>query len=444
MKKIILKYKLFLIFLFISVLASLQSTSLNSVLHIPLPLCRVFTALTYLPFILFILWKLICDIKERKFGLSNILFYAFALYYAVITVFRFFNHMEIKENLYYSVILFGSLSMCMQIVAGRLPVSSRDMVSNFTAIAIYMVLFRLINRLILQDYIYPPPININLTSGVSALLIPVLLDACCKKEISKKELWICSLTVVASLVVIGTTGSRAIFMLTLPVLAVMTVSKIKTGMVVKRILPIILASVVIVGAMAVLDIGRVRYSLYRETTIHFFVDKAPSGGSTDTPDTPDDTDESHINSTQSMAIEQTNNSDNMRAVLVNWGINQIKQNFLFGTGDVEYVYHITETYAVMQSSHNFLIESLICYGAVGTVLLLALFASLIFETKFFRRKGVFHDLFCLIVTMAFFFAFGMVQPIIYSYIMAPVFAWILAYYTQRINNLEMKQYDTAK
>ena len=466
MKKLLLKYKLFLIYLFISVWAAPQSTVVNEVLHFPLILNRLFTVLSYLPFILFILWKVICDLKERKIVLSDILFYTLALYYVAVSIYRILNHMEVKENLYYSIIMFGSLAMCMQITAGKLPISNRDLIDNVIAVGIFLTLFRFTDRLVLRHYLAHPAINVNITTGVTALIIPLLFDACCEKEITKKQLLIRTLTLLASLVVIATTGSRSIFLLSILILIVMIVFRLKTGMIVKRILPVVFCSVVIVGAMAAMNIGEVRYSLYRETTLSFFSDKedAPANNSGTTTTEPADNsgttttepadnngtttteppaevppqNSGNVNHVQDSANQQTNRSDKMRSDLVKMGIEQIKLNPLFGTGDVEYPYGINETYAPMQSSHNFIIESLICYGAVGTALLLMLLASLVFETKLIKRAGVFHDMFALIMTMAFFFGFGMVQPIVYNYLVTPLFAWIFAYYKQSINGMEMK------
>ena len=363
MKQKFLKYRLFLIFLFISIWAALQSTDVNQALHLPLMLTRLPTLLSYLPFILFILWKVICDLKERKIVLSDILYYAFGLYYVAVSVYRILNHMEVKENLYYSIIMFGSLAMCMQITAGRLSISNRDLIDNVIAVGIFVVLFRFTDRLVLQHYLAHPAINVNITTGVTALIIPFLFDACCEKEITKKQLLIRTLTLLASLVVIATTGSRSIFLLSILILIVMIVFRLKTGMIVKRILPVVFCSVVIVGAMAAMDIGDVRYSLYRETTLSFFSDKedepADNSGTTTTepPVEVPPQNSGNVNQVQDSANQQTNRSDQMRSDLVKMGIEQIKLNPLFGTGDVEYRYRINETYAPMQSSHNFIIES---------------------------------------------------------------------------------------
>jgi O-antigen ligase len=127
------------------------------------------------------------------------------------------------------------------------------------------------------------------------------------------------------------------------------------------------------------------------------------------------------------AQEQIEASNWMRKLLVQKGLEEVEANPWFGTGNVVYFYRLGENNIVRQSSHNFLIEAIICYGLVGLAMIAALFVTLLIEAKLFAKRVLrrWNDVVTLLLTMAFFFAFGMVQPTVFDVLMCPLFLMIV-------------------
>lgn len=445
MKKILNEYKLFFVFLFISLWSSLHSSGVNRAFALPMTLNRIFTLLMYLPFILFITWKLLSDIQQRKLSPASWVYYGFAAYYALVSGYRLLNGMEVKESLYYSLLLFGSLAMYFQIRAGHMKMTRQEYLGNFLAIGSFMILFRLVDRLVFRLFLPDAPINVNLTTGVNAILIPVLVEALCDRNTPKKQRLFSAAVLIGSYAVIWTSGSRAIFTLIAVITGVLLLVRItdKAGLI--RLGAVLLCAAAIVGSMAAADIGRTRYFLVREMNLVIPaapVQTSPTDGTAESPSQ----DLTQGSSIQAATQEQISASDGMRADLINMGIEQIKLNPLFGTGDVLYPYAMSETYIPTQSSHNFIIESLICYGIIGTALLAVLFLMLIVDAHIFSKDNqlLWREKLSLLLTLVFFFGFAMVQPTVFSQFLCPVFAWLLASYHDDLNNPKGIIYETKQ
>ena len=88
-----------LIFLVHIVLNALSSHWVQELIHSPMSIVRIMTVFIYLPFFAFILCKFISDIKDKVlFNRINLIYYLFCAYYAIVSVWRFFNHGEVKET----------------------------------------------------------------------------------------------------------------------------------------------------------------------------------------------------------------------------------------------------------------------------------------------------------------------------------------------------------
>ncbi len=472
MKKI--QNKVFLLFfIYLAVVVSLRSTYVIEAFPVMEKFSKISTVLSYLPFVLAVGYKLISDamrIKATFSKVSNWIFYGFALYYLALCVYRLTHDMEVKENLYFSIIFFGAIAIFMLLRSGKIPMSKKELDKNLVGIAVFFIVYRLIFVLIGAHFIQKSPINVNLTSGVIALLLPFLGNRLTDPELDKKKALLLWTVVVAGFVVIATTGARALFLLTMVnVAAMLLLTLIRRKGVLKMVTAIAVGCVIVV-TLALGNVGQVRYSVYRQTGIDFdtirltFQTKKPTQPTEATdpptvpteaptqeptaPEQPTEPGETQLpteipigqtpEQDKAAAQEQINSSNRMRRHLVQYGIKKAKQNPWFGNGDVMYWYQITEEYGFMQSAHNFLVEGIICYGLIGMAMVAALFIALLAEAKLFTKRSLrrWSDTAALVLTAVFYFAFGFVQPTVFDTFICPLFVLAMA---ACINKLETER-----
>lgn len=421
------KYKILLSFIFMTMCLTLTTTWVVEKLNIPTLFTRGLTVLVYAPFIGAILWKLIGDIwalfKKQKPDILSCLYYLFALYYAGLCVWRFLSGMEIKENLYYTLVLVGSVAIFSQLQKGRLSVEKGEITHNLTAIAIYLVAYRLLYAFIFADFFQKQPINTNLVTGSLGLLLPLLLISLCDKNGDKQQHKMAAIAVFGSLIVIVTTGARAIFLLSILSVVVVVLCNLINWKGLVRVGAVLIAVACTVSMLAAINYGSVRYALYRETGLNV---SSLFGTTQELPAPPED--DIVENEIQNQAQDQIKQSDNMRGDLVEWGIAEIKKNPVFGTGDVLFRYMITAERGFMQSSHNFLIETIICYGIIGLVLIAALFLWMLWKTGLLHIKNwrKWRNAVGALLVVIYYFAFGFVQPTVYAPMICSLFVILLA------------------
>ena len=433
--KQIRKNQFLILFIYLAVFLTLSSTWLNEVIPFSDIYLKIFTVLVYMPFVAAIIWKLWADLKDiRKTVKSfiNCIYYLFAVYYMIVTVYRFVNGMEVKENLYYSLIFFGAIAFYLMLCAGTIKLSKRELANNLLLISAFFILYRLMYCLFGARFFGNQPININLTSGVTALLLPYIGSLLADNKQSNCKKLLIWAVFCGSGIVVASTGARAIFILTVFNITILIATHLLDKPAVTRIISGALAGCFVVVMLAAMNVGEVRYSLYRQTGI------GPSmwGGSGDTSTTETSGENSSTatgthkdpNNNQNAAQNQINASDRMRRDLLQRGIEQVKQNPLLGSGDVEYYYQVSEKYGFKQSSHNFIIETLICYGGIGLLMIAILFFAIIKETKLFAKATgkMWRHKIVLIQTLGFYFAFGLVQPVVFDSLICLLFVLIVA------------------
>jgi hypothetical protein len=447
----------FWFYVYLSILATLRSTYVMEVIPIPMTLSRILTVAVYVPFVLAVGYKLFTDARDIKGAfkkVSNWIFYAFALYYLALCVYRYTNQMEVKENLYYSIIFFGAIAIFMLLQNGKLKLPKQELEKNLLWIAVFFIVYRLAYVLIGARFFERSPINVNLNTGVLALLLPFLGNQLTDLALSKKKTLVLWSVVVASIAVIATTGARALFLLTMVNVAAMLVIALIRRKGVLKMVTAIAAGVVIVVSLALMNVGEVRYNVYRQTGIDFSAIRntfevkkptqataattpsaAPTQTPTEAPTAPAVTEKptdapigQSPEQDKEAAKEQIHYSDRMRRHLVQFGIKKAKENPWFGNGDVMYWYQITEKYGFMQSAHNFLVEGIICYGIIGMTMIAALFISLLAEAKLFAKIALrrWNYTAALGLTALFYFAFGFVQPTVFDMFICPLFVLAVA------------------
>ncbi|MBE6933671.1 MAG: hypothetical protein E7462_01265 [Ruminococcaceae bacterium] len=413
------KYTLSILFIYISVFVALGSTSLDEQLKFPDRALQIFAIMLYLPFLLLILWKIASDLKCFRVTGFNILYYLFGAYYVLLTAYRFGTGAEVKEGFYYSVVLFGVLALYALITEQKLKLDHDMFRKNLLIIVSYFVAIKVIFTFIEGRLIGNPPVNNLYSTSLLVILLPFLIDTMRHGNTrrTKVSCVMLSLTVVMMLVC----SSRAVVLLGLAVLAGLFLLYIKNWLVVKRVLVGVSAALVIVVVMTVLNVGVVRYSLVREfnslSAVISLEDATATVPGEDRPLDPSD------------ALEQINRSDTMRSDLMKTGLAEVWKNPIFGTGDLYYTYDLG--YKTMeQTAHNFLIESIVCYGLVGTAMIALLLLAIFRQCGLFRKGSLKNWRVWLYIPMVtiYFFAFGMVQPSVFNTLVCPIFVVAVTYY----------------
>ena len=485
MLSFIKKHSLFLVFILLTVFSSFSSTWITIALTIPSLVSKILTVFVYSPFIAAIIWKLIDDIsnlKTKKIDSLFLLYYIFAAYYGILTIYRFATGAEVKENMYYTLVLLGSIAIFSLIHSNRLSVTKESLCFDLVGIVIYLVLYWLWYYYIGSSTFLNQPINSNLLSGSLGLLLPFLLSVICDKNTPKYFVFISAVAAVLSIAIIVATGARAIFFLSAFTIVVILFCSLFSKKCFLRIFGVVACSVILVAILVATNSWNIRYALYRETGIAFsassLADTTPSDvqettniassesqsqvsthvsttdssvsdpvtvappatdppaaepvttapPATDPPATePVTTAPPTSNPVQDAALDQIGRSDYMRSVLVSWGMDEIYKNPFFGTGNVTFLYVLNAERAVEQSSHNFIIETIICYGLIGLVLLAALVSIIVIKTGIFSKDSASQWLYKISVglTIIYYLALGLVQPTVYAPMICLLFMLLL-------------------
>ena len=415
------KYGIFLLFIDIILWTTMASTPLTEQLGTPVILLQIFSALLYFPFGVIILWKLVQDLRDLRKNWLNGIYYLFAAYYCVLTVIRFINGMEAKESIYYAVVIIGSLALYLQIHDGRLAMDREAYSLNFRWILIFMIGYKIIATILatgafgIPRIIGNPPVNNLYSTSVLTILLPFMVDSLRKQK--ENKITVEAILLYLAIILMATCLSRAIFFLSALVLAGLFVVKITDFVLVKRTAIVVLCAVLTVGVLAAADVGNVRYALYREIGLF----GAPAVDPTDPSETvPDDKED---------VYEQIERSDDMRSELLKLGIAEAGKNPLFGTGDLYYTYDLG--YKTMeQTAHNFLVEAIVSFGAVGTLMLAAILLLILKNCGLLAgalRKNWQDRIYCM-AAICYYFVFGLVQPSVFNTLLCPVFLVVLAYY----------------
>lgn len=424
------KRKVFWFFFYLIFLVSASAKVIITRFTLPLSSVRILTSLMYAPFAAAILWNLLCDIKRPRKNIIAGLYYLFAIYYGCLFVYRLFTHMEVKENFYFSIILFGSLALYQQIWSGRLCITKKDFEENFIMLAMFLIAYRIVYSVAFSKIIKPQPLNAIISTSMLLMLLPLMVSYIHKN--SDKSIWVLLsyLGICAGIVLTVTTSSRMLFLLmiiTLISLLLLYIGKRRTF---RKLLGTVGCSALIVVIMFSLNVGTVRYAVYRECggLIKTVADYLPDIGpvpDTDVTDTPPAGRPQQDVEVIQQSQAQIQASDTGRVFLVNSGLEQVRANPWFGTGDVMY---FDGTYT--QSPHNFILETLVCYGVIGLIILGMLFIAIILQMKIFPRKN--RDLWIytgsVILVMFCFFGISFVQMTAYNCIMCSLFFVLLAYY----------------
>lgn len=423
------KYALVFLFIYISLWTALASTPMNEVIAFPTVANQLFSLLLYVPFLAVILWKLWSDLKNFKLHFVNIVYYLFAFYYVALSAYRLVTGMEVKESVYHAVTLLGAFALFLQIYDGHYRISGEDFNRNLLGIGIFMAVLKLIISFLEGGFFSLSPLNNLYSTSVLVMLLPVLFAGFREHKGVRGVLYWGTFSVSVLLIMIC--SSRAITLLSIGILGVLMLFTLCKIADLGKFLSAILCAAILVGLMGVCNIGLVRRSLYREFGVRWPVSStAVQDPENEEMESPEMSDEELM---QTVIDAQINNSDNMRAELLQRGIREFKKSPIFGTGDLYYTYDMG--YKTMeQTAHNFLVECLVCYGIIGTLMIAALVTGMLIGCGLFKKFkwAEINNRVYLLLSMFHYFALGCVQPSVFNTFLCPLFALLLAYYGRLI------------
>ena len=164
-------------------------------------------------------------------------------------------------------------------------------------------------------------------------------------------------------------------------------------------LPILLAVVCIIGVCNLPQFTIARNSVLRATMLDRYFEI--------------ENEDLHFEEQEDGSVELVSTSDSMRMELWKQALETIREYPLLGTGKLTTSVFVSGRY-IDQSAHNFLLEMLVCYGAVGTVLYLGALICMFFIVLK-RCKGTAKGICTLILVL--YGVFSFMQPTFVSYLL---------------------------
>ncbi|RHT55360.1 O-antigen ligase domain-containing protein [Clostridium sp. AM29-11AC] len=411
---------------FMTVIASmlymiLASRYINYIFEKPYIIDLVLTGLFYSIFLGFIIWNFIDDFKRFSNHSYICAYIAFVIYYLAVCCYRAILGMEVKESLYYTIILLGSLSMFRVFEKREVVITSEEINSGIHKFAFIITAYWILFIFVINRYTYYSPINDNIVGACFILTIPVIFRNLLEAKKNTKKIRGCRWLLIGEIACVITIGSRTAFYLLAFELIILFLLNLKKRKFILNFMAIFGCVLLIISILYVLDIGQTRYAIYREVKIAVKTDSEHSENYK-----PKEVEEASI---RQKAEEQILRSDSGRKEMMQQSLKQIKENPLFGTGDVLYEYIVDGTGTFLQSAHNGILETLNCYGIIGFIQVLILLYVIVLK-KIVKYK-VYLDYPELIICILIFLANGMVQPILYDGLLLPLMFMLIRMYTNK-------------
>jgi len=424
MKKFVAKNYVWLFFTWLIIMLTIQSRWIVGWLKPPSSILKVAALLTYVPFAVFALQKLISDIKTRKKDLFTILYYGFAAYYVGISIYRLFTHGELKDSLYYTIILFGTLSLFSIVFQQKNPEAIRQLTNCACIFQFILLVYRLLFLLFVEKIIKQSPVNEIAMGTALLLLLPISFEQLRNRDYSMPGCIFYGLLISGTVLVFLSLGSRAVFFLLLVELIPLVLTCIKCKRAIFTGLIAIVCALAMLCLLFVCDAGRVRYNVYRQTGIDFSVllPVAPSSPSTSTDsETSNQSNSSEQSEEQKIALSQIQRSDAMRKTLSKRSLKEFRKNPWIGTGTALFPHRYNQGRQIIHApAHNIFLQTLNCYGIIGLILLIALILTLIIKTRLFRLKeGRSIDRIYLFTVLILYFGISLIQATAYDVLVMP-------------------------
>ena len=378
---------------------------------IPIPFFpQLNTAMAYLPCGIFAVWLLILDVRklrEKKISWFSVAYYLFAVYYLALCVLRFATGGVVKDSVYYVIVLYGALAMVQLMLRSSIPTDRKTLCFDICIYSLVLCLYRMV-----WDMIRPycgnnvMPIN-EIAMGAVLLFALVVVVHTLKTADSKGVRLLASAAVIGTVIVILALGSRIMFAClcveSTVLLAFLLIHKDSRKRAL-HYLTLVACGILVVAVLAVTNVGTVRYALYRATSIQ--LNKVESVPTTS------------MDEIQESAEQQIEKSDSLRKRLNDFGIAEFKKNPLFGTGNV-YLDINDFGYPARVPVHNGVLQMLVSFGLIGTVLLIAMVLLWLWENRPNKRPVFSANMLNLLLLLCLYGALAMVQATSFDHMVLP-------------------------
>lgn len=424
MKKFLQKNYVWLFFTWLIIMLTVQSRWVVGALKTPSSILKIAALLTYLPFMVFALLKLISDIKARKKDLFTILYYGFAVYYVCISLYRLLTHGELKDSLYYTIVLLGTLALFCSVSQQKNQQASRHLADCACIFLSILLVYRLVFLLFVEKHITQSPVNEIAMGTALLLLLPIPFQQLRHRDFSVPGCIFYGLLIFGTVVVILSLGSRAVFFLLLVELIPLIVSCLKCKRAIFTGMIAFVCALAVLCVLFVCDTGRVRYNVYRQTGINFaklLPDISDSQKNSSDKDSSKKEESKKESQAQKNALSQIERSDAMREALTELSLEEVRKNPWIGTGTVLFPHRYNRGKQIIDApAHNIFLQTLNCYGVIGLVLLMALILTLVIKTGLFRLKeGHLSDRVSLFTVLVLYFGISLIQATAYDVLVMP-------------------------
>ncbi len=400
--------------------------------NIPIPgFSQMVAVAYYLPFAVFAAWLLICDmqrLRQKKLSLFSLLYYAFAVYFVGLSAYRLATGGEIMDGLYYVIVLYGSLAVAELIRRGHIPTTKASLQFDISLFAVILCLYRLAYCLLEKHVDYNiMPINEIAMGAVLLFSLGVAANGL-RNPTGKMQQLLAALAIVGIVVVILTLTSRVMLVglciAALWLLILFALDKASRKYL-KSLIGLFLCAGVLVFTLAALDVGNVRYALYRATGLSqstSFWGWNPSAPPSSSPETPSDPSASippaYGDASQNQAANQIVRSDALRTRLMNFGLDEAKKNLLFGTGNV-YLEIDDFGYVSRVPVHNGILQMLVAFGLIGMLLVISMAAVWFWQSRPLPLSIQNSNITSLLLLIGLFCMLGMVQATCFDLLVLP-------------------------
>lgn len=337
----------------------------------------------YLMLAVFILVKLSKDFYSKSISLFSILLLIFLFYSVCIAMIRLICGEEIQHTIYCTLILIGSISIVNVVLKKykKNKIKIETIISDFINFGYIIVIFKLCFIIFLNEFFLYDMINVNKECCIMLMLIPCSFLG---YLIYERKKYMIGILLFSAMVIYS--GSRVGMFLWFLELVMIGFLFVKHDFKIYKMMLCVFFFVLIISGLLIFDIGNIQHYFSRATGAFF------------------------LNTSLAIDVEsQTSRSDFGRFELYDWGYTEFLKSPIIGTGVVYFSQTIDGMGEYIQSSHNFVLEILDCFGLLGLVQVIMLFIAMFLQIP--RDNG--GKSYFMIVSFAF-FGYAIFQPFLYD------------------------------
>lgn len=373
---------------------------------------ELLTLTIYIPYVLCSLYAVYSTIKKFKENkrtflkkhFDRILVVLFGIFCIILFIYRFVHHLNYMDGLHFAVRIIGAFGIYYAAI---------DCESINKHITKNLLTFSLVlNVVLIGDFLVHGSIRMTkiLTNIIIVCCVVLLLNISAVKyhQEQNKFNWFyeicCILNFIITCLIIILSGSRLAlaFGAVLIIYTLVNIFKNKKRFLIY--LFAILFSALILVLLTMVNFGDSKRMVEKQIYTVFRVDFSETN--------PND------HELEDPVSNISKYSDLMRNDLIRLGIKEVKKNILFGTGNVNFEYVLNDE-TILQTPHNFLLESFICFGLFGTIMLALIAITIVLKYLLYkniriRAKSNF------VLTLLILFGFSFLQPTLYNYMVLPV------------------------